>query len=125
GDRRPFPGVGIDQEHAIAVAVDDLVRDIALQVAHAADGHSDFDALIGGRDPESGGPAATDAGDADALAVHFRPANEVIDAANPIPAFHAGRRIAQRLPPHANLYRLLLPYAISAVMDAGDFAELQ
>ena len=48
----------------------------------------------------------------------FRPGQEIIDAANAVETFHAGGRIASRLPPPAAL-------AVSAVMGGGDFSQFQ
>src|SRR5207245_6372375 len=68
--------------------------------------------------PDCRGAAATDARDADALGVHVGSADEVVDAADAVPALDARRRVAQGLPPPAAL-------AVGAVVNAGDFAELQ
>src|SRR5262249_4985033 len=110
--------VAVHQEHAVAVAVDDLVGDVTLQVAHAADRHGHLDALVGGADPDRRRPAAGDAGDADAVRIDILAAHQIIDGADAVPALDAGGRVAERLPPPAAL-------AVGAVVDAGDFAELQ
>ncbi len=52
GDVRPGPLKGIDQEHAVAMAVDDLVAHIILQVAHPTGRHGHFDAFVRCSDPE-------------------------------------------------------------------------
>src|SRR5260370_30360891 len=101
GDGRPVPLVRVVQEHAIAMAVDDLVLDVAFQVAHAADWDGTVDAVIGGGDPEGGCPAAGDAGDRDLVRSHVRPGDQIIDAANAVPAFAAGRAVAAAWPPTA------------------------
>ena len=98
--------------------VDDLVFDVAFQVAHAADGDGTFDAIVGRGDPDGGRPAAGDAGHADALGIDVGPAHEIIDGPDAVPTLNAGGRVAAGLPPPTAL-------AISAVMDSRDFAELQ
>src|SRR5207253_4882609 len=100
-NRRPLPSIGVDEEHAVAVAVDDLVLDVALQVAHAADRHGTLDALVRGGDPERRRPAAGDARHRDAVRVHLGPADEVVDAAHAVPALDPRRRVAGRVPPPA------------------------
>ena len=55
------------------MAVDDLVLDVALQVAHAGDGDGHLDALVGGGDPERRRAAAGDAGDADLVGIDIGP----------------------------------------------------
>src|SRR5207244_6973980 len=118
GDGGPLPTISVDHQHAIAVMVDDLVLDVAFQVAHAADGDGAADALVGRGDPDGGRPAAGDAGDADALGIDVGATDEIIDGADAVPALDAGRRIAAGLrPPSA--------FAIGAVVDAGDFTQLQ
>ena len=44
------PAVGVDHEHAVAVAFDAAVDDVVLQVGDAGDGDGDFDALVEGGD---------------------------------------------------------------------------
>src|SRR5205823_5198123 len=118
GDGGPFPAVGVDHQHAIAVMVDDLVLDVAFKIAHAADGDGAADAVIGSGDPDGGRPAAGDAGDADALGIDIGPTGEIVDGPDAVPAFDAGRRVAAGLPPPT-------AFAVGAVMDAGNFTQLQ
>src|SRR5262249_4374697 len=131
GDGRPLPAVGVDQEHAVAVAVDDLVPDVGLQVAHAADRHGTLDALVGGGDPERRRPAAGDAGHRQPVGVHVGPAHQAAEGADAGPALDAGRRVAGGLPPEASLEGILadgvvlVADTVGAVVDAGDLAELQ
>ena len=72
------------------MAVDDLVLDVAFQIAHAADGHGHLDAVVGGGDPERGRPAAGDAGDADLLRIDIGPGLQIIDGPHAVPALDAG-----------------------------------
>src|SRR5262249_20956657 len=88
------------------------------QVAHAADGHSTLDPLVGSGDPDRRGTAAGDAGDGDAVGVDVGTTHEIVDATDAVPALDAGRRVTERLPPPAAV-------AISAVVNARDLAELQ
>src|SRR5207248_5969061 len=125
GDGGPFPVVGVDHQHAVAMAVDDLVADVAFEVAHAADGNGDLDALVRRGDPDGRRSAAGDAGDADLLRVHVGPRQQIIDGADAVPALDAGGRVAARVPPPAVLDRVLfdrivlIADAVGAVMNAG------
>src|SRR5262249_2259840 len=78
----------------------------------------DFDAFIGCGDPEGRGAATRDARDREALRIHFRSALEVIEGADPIPAFDSRGRIAPGLPPPTIV-------AVSAMVNPGDLAQLQ
>src|SRR5262249_21311704 len=118
GNRRPLPLIRVHQEHAVAVAVDDLVGDVALQVAHAADRHGTLHALVGGGDPERRRPAAGNAGHGDPVGIDVGPGAAVIDGPHSVPALDAGGRVAAGLPPPA-------AFAVRPVVDAGDLAELQ
>src|SRR5207248_2780146 len=82
------------------------------------DRHGTLHPLVGGGDPDRRGAAAGDAGDGDPLRVDVGPADQVVDAADAVPALDARRRVAARLPPPATL-------AVGAVVDAGDLPQLQ
>ena len=118
GDAGVGPLIRVVKEHAIAVAVDDSIRHIGLQVRHAADRHRRLHPFIRRRDPKRGRPAAADAGHSDPLRIHIRTADQIVDPANAVPAFDTGGRVAARQPPPA-------PFAIGAVMNAGDLPKLQ
>src|SRR5439155_22913840 len=118
GDVSPRPLKSVNHEHTVAVAVHDLFADVILEITHAADGHGDFYPFVGGRDPERRRSAARNSSHRDPLRIDFRPALEVVDATNAVPAFDRGGRIAARLPPPAAI-------TISAVMNRADFAKLQ
>src|SRR5207302_7487843 len=97
------PLVGVVKKHAVAMAVDDLVLDVAFQVAHAGYGNGHLHARVGGSDPKRGRAAAGDAGDADLVGIHVGAGTEIIDGADAVPGLDAGRRVADRMPPEAVL----------------------
>ncbi len=117
-DMGPGPLKRIVQEHAVAVSVDDAIGDIGRQIGHAADGDRDLRALVGRRDPERGGSPAADAGHGEALRVHVRAAEQVIDTADSVEALDTGRRVTSRMPPPAAL-------AVRAMVNGRNFAQLQ
>ena len=51
-DAGPRPLERVDEEHAVAMAVDDRLADVIFEIVHAADGHRDLHALVGCGDPE-------------------------------------------------------------------------
>ena len=118
GNCRPLPAIGIDHEHTVTVAVDDLVVHVGLQVADAADGRCTGHAVVGRGDPVGRGAAARDAGDTDPGRVDVRPREQVVDRADAIPALDTRGRVAKRLPPPA-------AQIIRAVMNTRDLAHLQ
>ena len=118
GDGRPLPFVGVVEQHAVAMVIDDLLGDVTFQIAHAADRDGALHALVGRRDPERGRAAAGDAGHADPIRVHVGPAHEIIDRSDAVPALDAGRGVAGRVPPPA-------AEVVGAVVFALDFAQLQ
>ena len=118
GDPCPGPLKGVDEEHAVAVAVDAAVGDVGRQIGHPAHRHRCPHPLVGRGDPQRRRAAAADPRDADPLAVDIGPCGEEIDGADPVPAFDAGRRVAARLPPPP-------PLAVGAMVGGGDLAELE
>src|SRR4029077_10922111 len=117
-DLGPGPLECIDEKHAVAVAVDDFVPDIILEIAHAADGHGHFDAFVRSRDPERRRTTARDARNRQAFRIHLGTALEVIEGANSIPTFDTGGGVTAGLPPPTIL-------AIRAVMNRGYLAQLK
>src|SRR5262249_57209326 len=100
GDLCPGPLKSIDQEHAIAVAVDDLAADVILQITHATDRHGYFDSFIGRGDPKGSSASARAAGYGQALGIDLRTALQAIERADSVPALDPGRGVAaSRAPP--------------------------
>ena len=81
-------------------------------------GTATFTRSVGRGDPERGGAAAADARDSNPSRIDVGPADKIVDAANAVEAFHAGGRVAPRVPPPAAL-------VVGAVMRRGDFAQFQ
>src|SRR5207244_9007537 len=63
-------------------------------------------------------PAAGNARHRQALRIHVGPAHQVVESPDAVPALDPCWRVTCRLPPPA-------AFAVGAVMDAGNLAELQ
>ncbi len=118
GNPRPRPLERVVQEHAVAVSIDHAVGNIRQQIGHAAHRRRRSDSFIGRCNPEGRGPSAADPGDRNPFGIHVRSTRQIIDAANSIPAFHAGRRVPARVPPPSS-------FAICSMMRCSNFSQLQ
>ena len=99
------------------MALDRAIDDVIVQRGDARGRHRHFDPLIERRDPPRVRAAAGASRDPDARRIDFRPRLQVVERANAIPRFHAGRRVPAGGPPPA-------AQAIRPVMFARDLAEL-
>src|SRR5262249_33515154 len=80
----------------------------------------DFDAAVGGSDPESGCTSAGYAGNADSLRIDVLARQNVIDRTDAVPAFDSRRSVASTVPPPARA-----EIAVGSVMKTGYFSELK
>ena len=117
-DMTPWPLESIDQKHAVTVAIHDFLAHILFQVTHPTDGHCDFHSLIRRRDPERRRATARNAGHREPVRIDLRPALQIIERANAVPALDARGRKSARLPPPPIV-------TVSPMVNACDFAELQ
>ena len=95
------------------------LRDVRFQVGHAADRDGDLHPLVGGRDPERRRAAAADAGDGDPLGVDVGRLDEVVDAADAVPALRRRPACSRGECHHQRLE------VVGAVVHGGDLAQLQ
>src|ERR1051325_8252277 len=117
GHQRCDPGAGplegINEEHAVAMAVHDILAYVIFEVAHSAHWNRNFHPFIGGTDPEGGCASARNSGDGDAVGIDFWTRLQVIDGADSIPALHGGGRVAAGLPPPTVV--LYVPWWMAAI----------
>ena len=99
------------------MALDRAVHDMIFQIGDAGDRTGHLDALVERGNPPRIGAAAAAAGDTEARFVHLGPRFEVIQCANAIPCLRSGGTVPARVPPPHS-------FAIGAVVDALDFAQL-
>src|SRR2546426_1162287 len=100
------------------MAFDRAIDNVVLQVGNAGDRSSNFDAIIQRGQPPAIRAAARTASNTESLRVNFGPRFQVIKRSDAVPRFNAGGRVTERVPPPH-------PFAIGAVMEALDFAELE
>jgi len=91
GDVRPGPLKRIDEEHAVTMAIDDVIAYIILQVAHPLAGTATLMRSSAASDPNEAAPPPEMASHCEPIRVYFGPALEVIQCAHSIPTLDSRR----------------------------------
>ena len=117
GDSGEVPAICVHEIHAVAVSLDTAIDDMIPQTADSRHRYGTANAFIQRRQPPAVSSASRASRDTETTGVHFRACFEIIEGADAVPCFNAGRRVAAHVPPPAIV-------GIRAMMDALDLAHL-